>query len=257
MDDPATLRDVMDSISGPERPHDLYGDLAPLYAFVYERSYDHAALAAFAAERAPPGAERALVGACGTGAVLAALADEFDATGVDRAPAMLGRAAARTDAPLVRADLTEAAFPGHDLYTVFGNSLAHLPDAGALDRLFARAHESLAPGGRLLADYRAVAPFESGPVVEDRYESDRFVVDATTTAAVEERCADSLCVRTAFAYAITDRERGDTARVGLSIPTRMWERDRVHEAARAAGFDSVEAVSPPGRGAGVVAGRAP
>ena len=249
------LRAVMDGVAGASEDVGLYDDLAPLYEFVYDRHYDYGEIAAWVRDHAPDGAERALVGACGTGGTLARLAETYDATGVDRARGMLDRAAARTDAPLARADLTEAAFPGHDVYTVVGNSLAHLTSDAAVDALFARARESLAPGGRLLLDFLPAAAFEDGRVSEDRFAGERFAVDRTVVSVTEARGPRGVDATFAFAYAITDEERGETVRVGESMPTRAHDAASLREAALAAGFDEAEAVDPPAHHGGALVAR--
>jgi SAM-dependent methyltransferase len=101
--------------------------------------------------------------ACGTGRLMAPLLrDGHTVVGVDVAPAMLSRAAARIarlPAParrralLVRADMRALAFPPRFAFAVAAfHSIQHLYTDADLARLFAGAARALMPGGWLAFD---------------------------------------------------------------------------------------------------------
>ena len=95
---------------------------------------------------------------CGTGAVLAGLADGLQVTGIDLSPEMLAAAKAHlTGAQLVQADIT-----GFSLGTTFDvvicvfDTLNHLPAFGAWQAMFGRVDAHLAEGGLFVFDVNTV-----------------------------------------------------------------------------------------------------
>lgn len=101
-----------------------------------------------------PAAASLLELGCGTGAVLAGLAGEFEVTGVDRSPEMLAIAAGTVpSARLVQADIT-----AFDLGRTFDvaicvfDTVNHLPSLAGWHALFARVREHLAGGGLFVFD---------------------------------------------------------------------------------------------------------
>lgn len=104
--------------------------------------------------------------ACGTGSfALAMAALGWEATGVDRAPAMLAAARAKPGAEGVRwveADMRDFALAAPaDLATCFYDSLNHLESAEDLTRTFRCVRRALRPGGLFLFDVNRLAMFEA------------------------------------------------------------------------------------------------
>ncbi len=97
---------------------------------------------------------------CGTGRLLAPLADEADRViGLDRSPAMLKRARARVAASgmgprvhLVAADLRTPVCSGASLAVAALNSLCHFTERDAQLRVLRSTRDSLVQGGRLVLD---------------------------------------------------------------------------------------------------------
>jgi SAM-dependent methyltransferase len=261
------LRAAIDALAGADLlgldGTDLYEDLAPVYDFVAERRYDYDATAGFVDEHVPADARSVAVGACGGGHLLARLASRYEQVlGIDLSRAMLGLSAARTDAPIVRADLTSFVAPGaFDAITMLGGSVAHLPtdDGTGTDGVvafFERAAESLAPGGVFLCDFIEAGALESGHVVRDTYTDDRFRVKRTVVTTADSVTADlGRSARFTYGYEITDTEAGEAVRAGTSVPVREFEPGVMLGAALAAGFTDVTLATPPTHGRGLVARR--
>jgi SAM-dependent methyltransferase len=100
-------------------------------------------------DRYLPSAASLLELGCGTGAVLAGLADSLQVSGVDQSPEMLAVAArAVPDATLVQADMTAFALGARfDVVICVFDTLNHLPDFASWQRMFERVHEHLTDGG--------------------------------------------------------------------------------------------------------------
>jgi SAM-dependent methyltransferase len=92
--------------------------------------------------------------ACGTGAVLEQLRDDFEVTGVDLSAPMLELARAKVPtARFVQADMTRIALPDRfDVILCVFDSINHLLEFRAWEALFDRAREHVAPGGLFLFD---------------------------------------------------------------------------------------------------------
>jgi SAM-dependent methyltransferase len=134
----------------------------------------------------PPHARNALDVGCGTGTLLAALADRVPhAEGIDRDPAMAARSGAR------RADLFDLPpEPGYDVVTAVA-VVHHLPLEPALTRL----RSLLRPGGRLL------------------------VVGCYRQATTADRATDLLAVPANLAIGLLSRRRAEAAEIAMSAPT--------------------------------------
>lgn len=243
----------------------LYEELAPVYDFVSARLYDYDAVAQFVDTHTPADVESVAVGACGSGHLLTRLADDHETVvGIDLSQAMLALCADRTDAHLVRADLTTFVAPERfDVLTVLGGSVAHLPTADeagtdGVVSLFENAAESLRPGGVFCCDFMEAGALESGCVVTDSYESERFRVDRTVITTGEPARASDLggMGRFTYAYEITDRDTGESVRTSTAVPAREFDPGAMLGSALAAGFDDVTLVTPPTHGSAVVARRA-
>ncbi|WP_276259201.1 class I SAM-dependent methyltransferase [Haloglomus litoreum] len=245
------VRQVMDAVADTDAGTDLYGALAPLYDRFFAERCDYDALAAFVSDQAPAGATSAAAGACGTGRLLARLADRYDrAVGLDTSATMLRLAAGRTDAALVRADLRTVVAPdAFDLLTVTGNSLAHLPpgDPDGVRTAFERAAESLRPGGTLVCDFMLTDSLVHGYTTEDAVESDRYRVDRRVVVNVEDRGPDRLgrAGRYDYEFTLRDRDADETVEAEAALPIRVFEPAALLGVAQAAGFTEAALVDPP------------
>jgi YD repeat-containing protein len=252
-----SMADVMEAVGGGVTPVDHYDELAPVYDFVTARRYDFDALAAFVRRHLPDDAASVCVGACGSGRLLARLADRYDeAVGVDVSPAMCDLASARTDARVVDADLRQYRRPDRfDGYTLLGNSLAHLPGRD-VSTFFGSARECLAPDGVLVVDFMRRETLANGHRVEDSFESDRYRVGRTVVVTVEERNPDARGspARYTYSYDLTDRTTGETVTTGTSTTIRAFDPPDLLSAAMSAGFGEMTLVDPPTpHGGGLVA----
>ena len=252
----------MDWIAGADTPVSatLYDELAPLYAFERERMRNFPAIADFVTGEVPEDARTVGVGACGPGFLLERLSERFEtAVGFDLSPRLLALARERTDAPVVVADLRTLVAPeAFDVFTGMGGSIAHLPIVDGQDTLptvLACAEASLRPGGTLLLDFMARGALESGAVMTDSFDSERFGVERTviTTADPDSRTGLGATGYYTFAYELTDHETGDATRVGTTTPVRDYRPGALLGAVLNAGFAEARLVSPPTHGSGVVA----
>ncbi len=112
-------------------------------------------------DRYRPGARTLLELGCGTGAILAGLADRLDVTGIDRSPEMLSVAAAKLPGvPLVRADMTAFRLDTRfDAVICVFDTLNHLPRFEQWLAMFARVREHLADGGLFVFDVNTTGRF--------------------------------------------------------------------------------------------------
>jgi SAM-dependent methyltransferase len=106
-----------------------------------------------------PGAGTLLELGCGTGAVLAGLADGMSVTGVDRSPEMLAAAAARNlpGVRLVEADITSFSLGARfDVVICVFDTLNHLPTFDAWAAMFGQVDAHLAGDGLFVFDVNTV-----------------------------------------------------------------------------------------------------
>ena len=102
---------------------------------------------------------------CGTGAVLAGLADGMQVTGVDLSPEMLAAAAANlTGARLVQADISEFSLGARfDVVICVFDTLNHLPTFDAWLAMFGQVDAHLAEGGLFIFDVNTVGRLRRTP----------------------------------------------------------------------------------------------
>jgi SAM-dependent methyltransferase len=101
-----------------------------------------------------PGARTVFELGCGTGALLAGLADDYSVTGVDRSPEMLA-VAARTvpGARLVQGDITAVSLPYRfDVVMCMFDTLNHVVTVDGWLGVFRCAHQHLSDGGLFIFD---------------------------------------------------------------------------------------------------------
>jgi ubiquinone/menaquinone biosynthesis C-methylase UbiE len=112
-------------------------------------------------DRYRPGARTLLELGCGTGAILAGLANRLDVTGLDRSPEMLAIAAAKLPgANLVQADMTAFRLDDQfDAVICVFDTLNHLPRFEQWLAMFARVREHLADGGLFAFDVNTTGRF--------------------------------------------------------------------------------------------------
>jgi len=125
---------------------------------------------------------------CGTGAVLAGLADGLQITGIDLSPEMLAAAKAHlTGAHLVQADIT-----GFSLGTTFDvvicvfDTLNHLPTFDSWLATFRQVDAHLAEGGLFVFDVNTVGRLRrlaAAPAHVEDFGAHTLVMDVTTGAA--------------------------------------------------------------------------
>ena len=171
---------------------------------------------------------------CGTGQFAAALgAREFDVVGVDGSEEMLRYA--RRNAPgasFVCADAREFDVgTGFDLALSTFDSLNHVMELEGLERVFARVHDALRPGGSFAFDLNTAETFQakwngtSAEVRDDRVLVQRFSHEVETNLAefhltLFTRIPDS-----------PHWQRSD-----LSLTQRAFAEDEIRDALAGAGF---------------------
>ena len=129
-----------------------------------------------------PAAASVLELGCGTGALLAGLAESYDVAGLDRSPEMLEIAARRLpSAQLSRADITSFRLSRRfDVVICMFDTLNHVPDFSGWQALFGRAHEHLAPGGLFIFDVNTAGRLRrlhGGPSYLEEFDGNVVVMD--------------------------------------------------------------------------------
>lgn len=131
-----------------------------------------------------PAARSLLELGCGTGAVLAGLAQDLAVTGVDQSPDMLAVTAANIPgARLVESDITSFALGTQfDIVICIFDTINHLPSFESWLALFDRVHEHLAPDGIFAFDVNTTGRFRRlwrGPAFAEDFEGNTVVMDVT------------------------------------------------------------------------------
>jgi SAM-dependent methyltransferase len=188
--------------------------------------------------------------ACGTGRLLLPLVrDGHVVVGVDRAPAMLARAAARVArlgptarrrASLVRGDLRNLGFKRRFLFAVAAfHSIQHLETNAELRRFFAGAARALLPGGWLAFDTFAPNARFLARRPDERGGRTRFKHPQTGRPLIytESHRLDGRVLAMTFHYQSVDRRgrrRGPERRI--SLRHRLLGPDEVRRLLAAAGL---------------------
>ena len=124
---------------------------------------------------------------CGTGAVLAGLADGMQVTGVDLSPEMLAAATANLPgALLVQADITEFSLgTTFDVVICVFDTLNHLPTFGAWLAMFGQVDAHLAEGGLFIFDVNTVGRLSrlaAAPAYVEDFGPHTLIMDVTRGA---------------------------------------------------------------------------
>ena len=125
---------------------------------------------------------------CGTGAVLAGLADGLQVTGIDLSPEMLATAKAHlTGANLVQADITEFSLgTTFDVVICVFDTLNHLPAFDAWLAMFRQVDAHLAEGGLFVFDVNTVGRLRrlaAAPAYVEDFGPHTLIMDVTTGGA--------------------------------------------------------------------------
>jgi len=159
-----------------------YAEFARFYDEIMgDRSVDVARVRNYIT-RFHPAAQTLLELGCGTGAMLASLAPDFEVTGVDRSPEMLEKAARKVGgARLVQADMTAFSLEtSFDVVICVFDTLNHLARFDSWVEMFRRVHEHLAEGGLFVFDVNTVGrlrrPWE-GPAFAQEFGEHTMIME--------------------------------------------------------------------------------
>ena len=122
---------------------------------------------------------------CGTGAVLAGLADGLQVTGIDLSPEMLAAAkASLTGVRLVQADITKFSLgTTFDVVICVFDTLNHLPSFGAWLAMFGHVDAHLAAGGLFIFDVNTVGRLRrlaAAPAYVEDFGPHTLIMDVTS-----------------------------------------------------------------------------
>jgi SAM-dependent methyltransferase len=136
-------------------------------------------------QRYLPGAGSLLELGCGTGAVLAGLADGLQVTGIDLSPQMLATATASLPgARLELADITEFSLgTTFDVVMCVFDTLNHLPTFDAWQAMFRQVDAHLAEGGLFIFDVNTVGRLSrlaASPSYVEYFGPHTLIMDVTT-----------------------------------------------------------------------------
>ena len=236
--------------------HHLYGSLAPLYAFVYDRHFDYDDQLAVVRE-AVDGARRearhddagtasadataVLEAGCGHGGLLVRLSGTFDdVVGVDIRPEMADMARERAPAATVLVgDVASVCLDRRfDAVVMLGRVLPHArTDEAAVD-LLSNCAAHLHPGGKIVFNTFDIRGFEPGRVTEDSFESDAYRVERRMESFMTDRDAGLWGFEAT--YELTDRETGETGVAEETMHLRAHTPAEIEEYLDAVGFERVE-----------------
>lgn len=172
--------------------------------------------------------------ACGTGLLADRLVDDGGYIGVDATGEILQVASARVDAPFVLGDARQVGFDRtFGAVAMLGLSASHfgVEDLAATAGV-ALAHLDLGP---FLLDAHDRAGLEDDYTMEDRYETDRWVVVYRGTSSTT---GGGWC-RHAYGFDVTDRETDRSRTFEGTYEMRFWGVDELRQVLEDAGFGSV------------------
>jgi SAM-dependent methyltransferase len=177
-----------------------------------------------------PRARTVLELACGTGEVLAELEGDYDVTGLDVSPEMLGIAAAKLPGSrLVEADMTQFELNERfDVVLCVYDSINHLLDFAAWNELFARTHSHLNERGVLIFD--AVTGRQFARLTSAGTVTRWFGDESLAVIEVRGDGAD----RVVWDIRVFEREADGRYRLHAEeIPEAAFPRDRIEQSLRA------------------------
>lgn len=241
MTSPRTLDEVVTVLGETDGDAvDLYGTLAPVYAFVIE----WATIPTLQHDRvttALDDPDSVLELACGMGALLDLLDGSYDdVVGVDASQALLSIARTKTDAPLVRADVRQwRARTTFDAALMLGHSLGHLTDDGGARACFERTAGALADGGQFLVNCHDASAYRSERTQEHPVEGDEYRVEHESQ--LRPAGPETDLVERTDAFEITRKETGETVTAETGSWTfRAYEEADVRAELERTGFEVVD-----------------
>lgn len=215
----------------------LYGDLAPLYDFIYERHYDYTNQYNFVRDIAPDGAGRVLEGACGAGRLTDLLEQEYDVVGVDLNGGMLDKARDRVpDVRFIQQDVKRLDVGNDfDVFVLLGASVIHMTGEEDIEKLVENAWECLDDGGVFAFDFFPTSEFENGHTGRSVFTGERFEV---TRNHLNVACGDEL-YRLNFSFEIEDVDSGESVRTAETDVVRTFRPSYLRKILEDNGFDDV------------------
>ena len=220
--------------------HNLYGSLAPVYEFVYDRHFDYEAQLDVVRETIPETEASILEVGCGTGQLLALLDATYEhVVGVDLHDEMSAIARAAVPAvDVITGDMTTLAIDEQfDGVVMLGRVVPHCLTDDAATRLLENCRTHLVPGGWIVFNTFDWRGFEDGRVSEDTYTSDAFEVRRT----LESFVTDEATGRWGFdaVYVITDRETDTSVTAKETMHLRAHTPDDLRTYLTSVGYEDV------------------
>ena len=220
--------------------HHLYGSLAPVYEFIYDRHFDYEAQLDVVRRAIPETEASILEVGCGTGQLLALLDATYErVVGVDLHDEMsdIARAAVPT-VDVITGDMATLTLDEQfDGVVMLGRVFPHCLTDDAATRLLENCRTHLVPGGWIVFNTFDWRGFEDGRVSEDTYTSDAFEVRRTLESFVTEEATG----RWGFVavYVITDRETDTSVTAKETMHLRAHTPDDLRMYLANAGYEDV------------------
>ncbi|MFB6242362.1 MAG: trans-aconitate 2-methyltransferase [Candidatus Nanosalina sp.] len=226
---------------GESQDLSIYGDLAPVYHFLYGNEYDYEGQADLVEDAAPDHVERICDGGCGSGGLTDILAERYpeaEVLGVDLNSEMLEVARDVTEnlqnMDFRSADLLEVEGE-FDIYTIFGTT-SHFPPE-ELQELFNRIHENLIENGVLVFDYKSPESkkHEDGHLSEWSRESENYVIESPAVTIYQDGQPHYV-----FSFNFREKETGEDHYTGQIMQIDLYTPEDLAEMLEEAGFSEIE-----------------
>lgn len=227
--------------NGDSKNSSIYGDLAPVYHYLYGDTYDYRGQADIVEDFAPEEVSRVCDGGCGTGGLTKILSKKFpkaEIVGVDLNEEMLKYAKKLMDDNenvRFRQENLMDIESKFDIYTIFGTT-SHFSEED-LQQLFQRINQNLTSDGVLVFDYKSPdsKKHENGHISTWERDTENYEIENPIMTVYREGQPYY-----AFSFQFRDKETGEEFFAGEIMEITLYRSEELREMLQNAGFNQVE-----------------